>query len=316
MVMFSTSPPTTLAPTTLPPTAAYPWRAVSYNGFVYMSNGVVAIKRNPNSGLWEVANDLPVATGICDYNGQIVIGAPGVLRSRPTTVAADPTDILAYWKLTEVAGPRLDSTGNGLDLTPEMGVISFAADGKFGTNCLAFNASEALSSQLVAYTDVAIQQPGAFAAHFWFKGASTIHGSKIIDMRIQNYRIYVDYRSESPGKLRVVVESGSWVEGHYYTSPSDAMDQDQWHFLALTCDEVNYALYLDGVQLCNNPVPWGILFAGYLEWGDYLGFYFTSNVGGEGNTWSKVSEAAVWKRGLSEAEILDLYNAGAGRELY
>lgn len=81
MVMFSTSPPTTLAPTTLPPTAAYPWRAVSYNGFVYMSNGVVAIKRNPNSGLWEVANDLPVATGICDYNGQIVIGAPGVLRS-------------------------------------------------------------------------------------------------------------------------------------------------------------------------------------------------------------------------------------------
>lgn len=54
------------------------WSAVDFFDFVYMSNGVVSITRDPNSKAWAVSATLPLASGICNVNGQVVIGAPDV----------------------------------------------------------------------------------------------------------------------------------------------------------------------------------------------------------------------------------------------
>jgi hypothetical protein len=55
------------------------WSAVDLNDYVYMSNGVVAVRRLAESKVWETTTDLPVCSAICNFNGQVLIGAPGVI---------------------------------------------------------------------------------------------------------------------------------------------------------------------------------------------------------------------------------------------
>ena len=55
-----------------------PWSAVDFYDYIYMSNGKVAVRRRPTDGGWEVTTDLPIASGIVNFNGQLMIGAPDV----------------------------------------------------------------------------------------------------------------------------------------------------------------------------------------------------------------------------------------------
>jgi hypothetical protein len=50
------------------------WSAVDFYEFVYMSNGVVSVLRDPMSGVYALTIVQPVAGAICDFNGQVVIG--------------------------------------------------------------------------------------------------------------------------------------------------------------------------------------------------------------------------------------------------
>jgi hypothetical protein len=50
------------------------WSLVDYFNFVYMSNGVVSVLRDPMSGVYALTAVQPIAGAICDFNGQIVIG--------------------------------------------------------------------------------------------------------------------------------------------------------------------------------------------------------------------------------------------------
>jgi proteasome assembly chaperone (PAC2) family protein len=58
-------------------TAGSTWRVVDFGKYVYMSNGKVSVERSPTTQNYTVSS-LPVATGMCNFNGQIVIGAPDV----------------------------------------------------------------------------------------------------------------------------------------------------------------------------------------------------------------------------------------------
>ncbi len=54
------------------------WSAVAFNDYIYMSNGVVAVRRRAEDKVWEVTANLPLASGICDIGGQVVIGSPDI----------------------------------------------------------------------------------------------------------------------------------------------------------------------------------------------------------------------------------------------
>ena len=54
------------------------WSAVDFYDYVYMSNGTVAVVRDAGSDTYAVSADLPHATCMCNYNGQVLIGAPDV----------------------------------------------------------------------------------------------------------------------------------------------------------------------------------------------------------------------------------------------
>lgn len=53
------------------------WSAVDFHEFIYMSNGVVSVTRSAANGIYSLS-DLPIASTICNFNGQVMIGAPGV----------------------------------------------------------------------------------------------------------------------------------------------------------------------------------------------------------------------------------------------
>jgi hypothetical protein len=62
-------------------TAGDPWSAVDFHKFIYLSNSKVAVVRDVGDGTYATTANLPIASSICDLNGQIIIGAPEVEMS-------------------------------------------------------------------------------------------------------------------------------------------------------------------------------------------------------------------------------------------
>jgi len=56
-------------------TAGGYWDAVDFYDFIYMSNGTVAVKRDPDTGLYSVTTDYPICSSMCDFNGQVFISS-------------------------------------------------------------------------------------------------------------------------------------------------------------------------------------------------------------------------------------------------
>ena len=54
------------------------WSAVDFYNYIYLSNGAVAVTRSAEDGTYALCADLPLATTICDFNGQVMVGAPDV----------------------------------------------------------------------------------------------------------------------------------------------------------------------------------------------------------------------------------------------
>lgn len=54
------------------------WSAVDFYDYVYLSNGRIAVVRDAGSKVYAISSTLPSATAICNYNGQVLIGAPSV----------------------------------------------------------------------------------------------------------------------------------------------------------------------------------------------------------------------------------------------
>jgi len=54
-------------------TTGYRWSLVDYHNYIYMSNGVVAVVRNDMTGAYSATTDPPVASAMCDFNGQVII---------------------------------------------------------------------------------------------------------------------------------------------------------------------------------------------------------------------------------------------------
>ena len=54
------------------------WTALDFYDYIYLSNGDVVVIKNAQSNLYEISADLPHATCACNFNGQVIIGAPNV----------------------------------------------------------------------------------------------------------------------------------------------------------------------------------------------------------------------------------------------
>jgi hypothetical protein len=75
--IYEFTPPSTLT-LKLTTTAGNLWSCVAVGEYVYMSNGVVAVERNPETKAYATSSDVPICEAICDFNKQIIIGAPTI----------------------------------------------------------------------------------------------------------------------------------------------------------------------------------------------------------------------------------------------
>jgi hypothetical protein len=53
------------------------WSAIDFHDYIYMTNGVVSVVRSPADGIYSLST-LPTGSTICNFNGQVMVGAPGV----------------------------------------------------------------------------------------------------------------------------------------------------------------------------------------------------------------------------------------------
>ena len=61
------------------------WKAVDFFDYVYLSNREVAVVRDAGSKVYSETTELPTATAICNFNGQVIIGAPDSTASASGT---------------------------------------------------------------------------------------------------------------------------------------------------------------------------------------------------------------------------------------
>lgn len=54
------------------------WAVVDFYDYVYMSNGTVAVVRDYNTGIYAETTDLPIASSVANFNGQVIVSALGV----------------------------------------------------------------------------------------------------------------------------------------------------------------------------------------------------------------------------------------------
>jgi len=59
-------------------TAGNTWAAADFYDYVYMSNSKVAVVKSASTGVYATTTKLPIASSIINFNGQVLIGAPGV----------------------------------------------------------------------------------------------------------------------------------------------------------------------------------------------------------------------------------------------
>jgi len=62
-------------------TAGSTWSAVDFYEYVYMSNSKVAVVRDALDKTYSTTTDLPLASSICNFSGQVIIGSPDVVTS-------------------------------------------------------------------------------------------------------------------------------------------------------------------------------------------------------------------------------------------
>lgn len=53
------------------------WSAIDFYDYIYMSNGKVSVTRSATDGIYSLS-DLPIASAICNFKGQVMVGAPDV----------------------------------------------------------------------------------------------------------------------------------------------------------------------------------------------------------------------------------------------
>ena len=79
-------------------TAGSTWSAIDLYDFIYMSNGAVAVLRDAGDKTYSISTDQPKAMAVCNFNGQVLVGAPDIEGTYPgasLTVDADSVDVTA-----------------------------------------------------------------------------------------------------------------------------------------------------------------------------------------------------------------------------
>lgn len=210
-----------------------------------------------------------------------------------------PTDLVSYWRLDGDGNDAHDGhngTVNGPTVTN---------DGKIGQG-YTFDSS---NDYITLGTHVDFEMT-LLSISAWVKFNPSYASRKVIAKR-NNTTIQwsLELSSSSPYKMQFVAKVGGVV----YTITEDASGASAWHHYVATFDGSYLRLYKDGA-----PAATPVAASGTIDSSAAMPVLFgarcANGVLTPGADWfyGTLDEVGIWKRALSDAEVLDLFAAGGG----
>jgi hypothetical protein len=214
------------------------------------------------------------------------------------------TNLVAWWKLNEVAGTRINSVvaNSALDLTPTVppGV---------GTGILGNGADFTANTQYLTCADNALLNPfgnGDFSVQFWLK-SDTTSGPYIIGQGTGgNYNFVLGFFTSSNTVQFALNNSSS---GLFNSATTLITSTGVWYHVVFVANRTGgqSLFYVNGtLQAATGTATFGTVYGGPLIVGNYAGG--TTNSAPDGI----LDEVAYWSRVLTAGEVTQLYNGGAG----
>jgi hypothetical protein len=227
-------------------------------------------------------------------------GEFSVSKSTLSTPFIPFSNLLAYWKLDTTGW--IDSSGNGRHLTLE-GSLSNPA-GLLGNSATGFSDS----NYLVTPSGLA-PLDGSRTYSAWVNFNSNEIGYQMIFSQGGT----TDYQSTMPFYLEYnnafsslfTVSTGAWTN---LMVTNIVPEEGVWYHLVQTLDGSIGKFYINGNVVASSE------YSGSIPAPD-IDRFLLGRFGGDNNynLNGKLDEVGVWDRALFEAEIISLYNAGAGK---
>jgi hypothetical protein len=198
------------------------------------------------------------------------------------------TGLLAFYNLSDLT----DASGNGNTLTNTNGVTF--SSGKIG-NAAVFNQSNRLQATIPS---LAAMTAGDFTVACWVY----INNSVPSDAYIISQSGGMGLRWGNPSQNTFIINNSQadnpWVSN---------LAKDKWYHVAGVASGNSLLMYIDGslattLNKQNYPSQSNLFIGAY---GDILLEYSFND---------KIDAVGIWSRALTNTEITELYNAGAGKE--
>ncbi|MGH7186131.1 MAG: LamG domain-containing protein [Pseudomonadota bacterium] len=206
--------------------------------------------------------------------------------------------LVAYWKLDEASGTRVDATGRGNDLATVVGSPGSAA-GKVG------NAVDTSSGNYLEGPVGGDLSPGnadfTIAAWLWFDALS---GEGDIVNKWQSGNFEYSLATDGSNNLKFFVSDGSFPS--VTATTFGAVSTSTWYFVVAWHDSVGDAIKI----VVNDGTVETTAHAGGVNTGSAPFSVGRAPFGSPHD--GRVDEVGFWTRLLTAGEITALYNGGAG----
>jgi len=227
---------------------------------------------------------------------------------RQAVLADDP---VAYWRLDETSGSTAkDSSGNGLDLIIEQGVVVGETGALACDPDLAMGFANAEAGHLAAGTDPAFEPKNALSFEFWMLQSGPVTPNEkplwYGDAYLLPWGAWGFGRVMDESVFDFHVNLAGTSAGVH----TDALTlQDTWYYVAATYDGTTLRVYVDGVldaQASPPEIP-----SGPIVYGDDKGIAVGGCYGAGCSTFNgKIDEVAVYDKVLSAERIAAHFAAG------
>lgn len=208
------------------------------------------------------------------------------------------TGLVSYWKTDESSGNAADSVGSNTGTNTD---VTYAA-GKINNGAV-FNGS---SSRLALPTGSLVPTTSgqAMSISLWVKSDTASNAGSYRQLFSFKYGFQFRWSWGDGG-----ANYGSFVYqtvSNAYSTPNLVISASTWHHIVCVYDGTNMKLYIDGAQSGSDiAVTAGVR---YETGNNFLG---SSQAPGDFYD-GMLDEIGLWSKGLTAAEVTELYNSGAG----
>lgn len=212
------------------------------------------------------------------------------------------TNLEGWWLLEETSGTRLDSSGNGNDLTDNNTVL-YAA-GQYG-NAADFELANTESLSIVDGSQTGLEQSGAFSIAGWFKFESITGWHYMVSKWTNDGDSSYNFACNSAGALWFSIYDSTNVLRQGYSADA-AVTTGVWYHIAAVYDGSYIRIYKNGIELTGGTLPFS--FSGSVR-GSTSDFRLSGNHGSASLFDGLMDGITYWSKGLSLSEVLGLYNS-------